>query len=52
MQALEQPQLLTKMVRIKLPLPNESAGSDLAVEQLPWSELGSYVKEMLRKEQT
>ena len=52
MQALEQPQLLTKMVRIKLPLPNESAGSDLAVEQLPWSELGSYVKDMLRKEQT
>lgn len=51
-QALEQPQLLTKMVRMKLPLQENCSGRDISVEQLPFSELGVYVRQMLRKEET
>lgn len=50
LRALDYPQILTRLVKMKLPFHNEITGNGTYVEQLPWSGLGDYVREMLRKE--
>lgn len=50
LRVLEYPQILTKMVRMKLPFHDEISGNGSYVEQLPWSRLGDYVREQLGKE--
>lgn len=44
------PQVLTKITRVKPPFHVGTAPSEAYVEQLLWSELGDYVREILRKE--
>lgn len=50
LRALEYPQILTKMVKLQLPFHSELEKRNLYVDQLPWSGLGDYVKELIRKE--
>lgn len=52
MQAREYPQVLAKTVKLKLPGRITVSENAPYVEQLPWSELGNYVREMLREEGT
>lgn len=44
------PQILEKTVKIKPPFHMATAPSPNYIEQLMWSELGDYVREILRKE--
>lgn len=44
------PQVLAKVVKVKPPFHIESGPVENYVEQLLWSELGDYVRELLRKE--
>ena len=48
--ALDYPQLLTRTTKMKLPFHSDGGGGGSYVEQLVWSELGDYVKELVRKE--
>lgn len=50
LQVLDYPQVITKLVKMKLPVHNDISSTESYVEQLPWSELGDYVREILRKE--
>ena len=50
LRVLDYPQVLTKTVRMKLPFHESISGNGAYVEQLPWSQLGEYVKELIRKE--
>lgn len=52
LRVLDHHQVLTKMVRMKLPLHNDISGTGNYVEQLLWSQLGDYIREMLRKEKS
>lgn len=42
--------ILGKITKVKPPFHMEAALAETYVEQLPWSELGDYVREILRKE--
>lgn len=42
--------VLGKITKVKPPFHMEAALAETYVEQLPWSELGDYVREILRKE--
>lgn len=44
------PQILEKTVRISPPFHMVSSPSPAYIEQLMWSELGDYVRELIRKE--
>lgn len=44
------PQVLAKVVKVKPPFHIENGPVENYVEQLLWSELGDYVRELLRKE--
>ncbi|EJW99035.1 hypothetical protein EVA_12858, partial [gut metagenome] len=44
------PQVLAKTVKVKLPYHTATASPEVYVEQLMWSELGDYVRNLLRKE--
>lgn len=50
LRVLDYPQVLAKTVRMKLPFHESISGNGAYVEQLPWSKLGEYVKELIRKE--
>ena len=50
LRTLEYPQILTKIRRLQLPFHSDLERSDFFVDQLPWSNLGDYVKELIRKE--
>ncbi len=50
LRVLDYPQVLAKTVRMKLPFHESISGNGAYVEQLPWSQLGEYVKELIRKE--
>ena len=50
LRVLDYPQVLVKTVRMKLPFHESISGNGAYVEQLPWSQLGEYVKELIRKE--
>lgn len=44
------PQVLAKIVKIKPPFHMDNGPAENYVEKLLWSELGDYVRELLRKE--
>ena len=44
------PQVLTKTVKLNLPFHIGTTGEEAYVEKLVWSELGDYVKNLLRKD--
>ena len=46
---LDYPQVLAKTVRMKLPFHESISGNGAYVEQLPWSQLGEYVKRTDKK---
>lgn len=51
LQILDYSQVLTKTVRMTLPFCDHSLQGKFQAEQLVWSELGDYVREMIRKGQ-
>ena len=44
------PQVLSKTVKVRLPFHAGPSAPETYAEQLPWSELGDYVRELLRKD--
>ena len=44
------PQVLSKTVKVKLPFHAGTSDAENYIQQLPWSELGDYVRELLRKD--
>jgi hypothetical protein len=46
------PQVLAKTIKMKLPFHSGPSDGGNYVEQLMWSELGDYVRELLRKDET
>ena len=51
LQLLDYSQILSKTVKMKLPFYSGIQQGDFRAEQLVWSELGDYVREMVRKGQ-
>ena len=43
------PEVLTRIVRVRPPFCSGNTAAEHYVEQLPWGELGEYVREVLRK---
>ena len=44
------PQVLSKTVKVRLPFHAGPSAAETYAQQLPWSELGDYVRELLRKD--
>ena len=44
------PQILAKTTKVKLPFHMENTSAETYIQQLIWSELGDYVREILRNE--
>lgn len=50
LRTLDYPRILTKIKRMQFPFCGDMEGREYHADQLPWSRLGDYVRELLRKE--